>query len=395
MDDIKPIQIKPNKGPGAAPSAPPQPPAGAKPPKKGLRGWWRGLSKRNKIIIITSASVIVLAAGAFLTWRLVFYKPKPKPQPAPAIVHKEPEKPKLVQDPLTGVMVSPEAAAQPVAAVILENLYPAARPQSGLSSAGVVYEALAEGGITRYEAFYQEPFPPDLGPVRSLRTYFAYWGVEYAVPVVHAGGNADALDLISPLGMKDLDALGGGTSRYFRRIGDRPSPHNLYINAPSLTNLVADNHYATAPAFAPWTYKDETKVTAAAINNITINFSYFDYQAKFTYNPAGNNYARFVRGAADVDANGGVQVTPKNIVVMTMPTSFGVTRIGEQTVIMGVVGSGKVQIFRDGGEIDGTWSKPDNTARTTFTDANGQPIPLNRGQTWVSVLPAGRSITAQ
>src|SRR5216683_8017562 len=58
-------------------------------------------------------------------------------------------------------------------AIMVENQADA-RPQSGLTNADVVYEALAEGGITRFIALYLSGDAPVVGPVRSLRHYFAF-----------------------------------------------------------------------------------------------------------------------------------------------------------------------------------------------------------------------------
>lgn len=352
------------------------------------------LSRKTWIIIGVSASVVLLA-GIVVAIILIRHHHK-----KPAVVIKKIQvaaKPVTVPAPLTGLPVSTAAAAKPISAVIEENLYPDARPQSGLSAAGTVYEALAEGGITRYEAFYQEPFPADLGPVRSLRTYFAYWGREYNVPVAHAGGNMDALDLIGPLNMKNLDQFANGS--YFRRISSRYSPHNLYIYGASLEKLLSDKGYATAPDFTPWPRKSDAKPTTPptppTASTITVNFSYNDYQVKFTYNPTKDNYTRYLRGVLDTDANGNTPITPKDVIVMYVPTSYGKTRIGEDTVIMGLIGTGHAQVFQDGKVTEGTWAKSSATARTTFTDTAGKAIALNRGQTWVCVIPTGNSVVFQ
>ena len=70
-------------------------------------------------------------------------------------------------------------------AVMIEN-HADSRPQSGLSRADVVYEAVAEGGISRFLAVFYcgaaagSAKPYDVGPVRSARTYFLDWASEYA-----------------------------------------------------------------------------------------------------------------------------------------------------------------------------------------------------------------------
>ena len=75
-----------------------------------------------------------------------------------------------------------------------------------------------------------------------------------------------------------------------------------------------------------------------------------------------------------------------------MPTSYGYTRINEQTVIMKTVGTGKAIVFRDGNAIEGTWSKSSHTARTELLDASGQAIPLNAGNTWYSIVPTDKVV---
>lgn len=348
------------------------------------------LSKKTKIIIIVTVILLVLSAAG-----LIFYYTRPKPTTTRAQTSvktsEEAVKPATVPSPLTGVGVGGAAAKQPVVAVVVENFYPDARPQSGLASAGVVYEALAEGGITRYLALYQDHLAPDIGPVRSLRTYFVDWGLEYNAPVAHVGGNADALDLIKPLNMKNLDQFYNGS--YFRRVTSRYAPHNVYIIDAQMKKLLNDRVYAGEPTFTPWPRKDDKKSDSLTASTITVNFSGADYQAKFEYDPSSNSYARFVRNTPDVDANDKVAVKPKNVIVMYMPTQFGATRIGEATVVMQTVGTGKAVVFMDGVATEATWKKASHEGRTQYYDTNGAEIKLNRGQTWVSVIPVGKEVS--
>lgn len=308
-----------------------------------------------------------------------------KPKPAPK------EEPKIFS-PLTGLPVSGEDSKRPVIATIIEN-HPDARPQSGLSQAGVVYEALAEGGITRYMALFQNDVPKQIGPVRSLRTYFQDWALEFAVPVAHAGGNADAIDQIGALGMKSMNALYGQPSSYFTRAKDRYAPHNLYITGDQLTSLAGKLGYGGAPTFTPSPRKKDEPTTAPTHGLIQINYSYNGYQVEYRYDAATNSYARFLAGSPDIDRNTGQQIKVKNVVIQYMPTSFGVTRIGEQTVIMGTPGSGKTVVLRDGGAIEGTWSKANHNTRTQLLDAAGKDIPLVAGNTWYSIVPIGKEVS--
>lgn len=351
----------------------------------GTKHW----TKKTKIIVILSIIfAILLGAGVFAYFK--YYKAK-KRDLSVKTVDQVSSKPKTLPSPLTGLEVDEDLAKRPIVSVVVENLYPNARPQSGLSSAGVVYETLAEGGITRYEAVFGDQKPADVGPVRSLRTYFVNWGMEYNAPVVHAGGNADALDLAASLGMKDLNAFTNGD--YFRRINTRFSPHNLYISGDNLDQLVKDKGFDTQPDFTPWPRKDDQKADSPNATDINIDFSFKDYDVNYKYNPANNSYLRFLRGKEDIDINTNSQIEIKNLIVIYVPTSFGRTRTNEATVIEQLVGSGNAKIFMDGNVTDAKWSKSSPTSRTIFLDVNGGEIKLNRGISWVAAIPTTKSVT--
>jgi hypothetical protein len=312
----------------------------------------------------------------------VLATPSPTATPAPV----------TTGDPLTGLAVSESDAAQPVMAVMIENLDPDARPQSGLSQAGIVYEALAEGGITRFMALFQEPFPTSIGPVRSLRPYYLEWGLEHNIPVVHAGGSQPALAEVGPSGLKNIDAL-GSLGSYFARTSDRVAPHNLYISGTSLANMDKALGYDQAPTFTPLARKSDNPSGSPTSPTITINFSTSGYAVKYVYDAASNSYARFLAGVPHVDRNTGKQIYVKNVVVQFTGTTYGTQEDGKPETDIQDVGSGQALVFVDGNLVHATWQKANAKAQTTFTDSNGQPIQFNPGNTWISVLPKGNSVT--
>lgn len=349
------------------------------------------LSKKAKIIIACSV-VAVLLAGSAAAYMLT--RPK-KVERAAVQTKAAPPAKTTVPSPLTGVEVSPQLAKRPPVTVVIENLYPNARPQSGLSSAGVVYEALAEGGITRYLAVFQDglPLEKDIGPVRSLRTYFVDWTLEYNAPVVHAGGNVDAIALIKPTGLKSLNQFYNGN--YFRRISSRPAPHNLYTTGKQLDQLLKDRGYDGEPTFTPWPRKDDDTNRPGDAVNITVDFSARDYQASFAYDADSKLYKRSLRGTADIDADTNQQISPKNVVVISMPTHQNTTRENDLSLVMQTVGSGQAWVFTDGSVTVGRWQKDSRTDRIKFNDSTGAEIKLNRGQTWISVIPTDKTVNYQ
>jgi len=355
--------------------------------------WLTWLKEHRKLVIIVTAAVVVVAGGGALTWALTRPKPAPvvaakaTPTPTPTPV----PTPVTKLSPLTGLPVAPELADRPVSAVVIEN-HPDARPQSGLSDAGVVYEANAEGGITRFIAFFLENRPATLGPVRSLRTYFVDWALEFGAPAAHAGGNADALDLVSPLGMKDLNALSFASSGFYRTT-DRVAPHNLYTSSDKMDALLSKYGFNKSASFTPSPRKPDAPNPTPPHPNIHIDFSYAGYQVDYKYDSTTNDYARSLAGAPHIDRNTGKQIHVKNVVVEMMPTSYGVTRIGESTVIMQTVGSGQGWVMRDGDVVPVTWKKDSHSARTQLIDATGHDVPLDAGNTWYSIVPVGKTVS--
>lgn len=287
---------------------------------------------------------------------------------------------------LDGVEVKTEVANLFPWAVMIENLA-VTRPQSGLSSAGVVYEALAEGGITRFLAVFatNQNFG-DMGPVRSARPYFVDWASEYNPVYVHVGGSPQGLARIGELGVTDLNQFyNSGTFKYRE---DKNPPHHMFTDFNKLTFTARDKEYPAEGSFTPWTFKDETPLASRPVEEktITIDFSAFSYEVLYTYDRNTNVYKRSQGGSAFMDANTNTQIAPKNVIIQFVSISnFDAERLDITTI-----GSGDAILFRDGEAIEGTWEKDAPTARTIFKDFLGNEFELNAGQTWVEVLEKDR-----
>jgi len=140
-------------------------------------------------------------------------------------------------------------------AVMIDDLS-AARPQSGLQSASIVWHAPAEGGIPRYMAIFQETLPEDVGPVRSARQYYIAWAAEWKAVYVHAGGSPQALATLAAKGRGQYvyNADEFRYSKYFRRVSNRFPPHNLYTTLANLRKLSAAVGAERGPLEAAWTF---------------------------------------------------------------------------------------------------------------------------------------------
>ena len=292
--------------------------------------------------------------------------------------------PKTVPSTLTGLPVAPDINKRPVTGVMIENSQDA-RPQSGLSQAGVVFEAIAEGGITRFLALFQDQNPADIGPIRSARPYYVQWALGFDAGYAHVGGSPDGLALIKATGARDLDQFANSGS--YHRISSRAAPHNVYTSIDALMQLETGKGYGTSTYTGfPRTKSVPAKVPAAKTVNFAISGPL--YNVHYDYNAPTNSYNRSEGGAPQVDANGNKQISPQVVVGMVMPYSMN----GKYSVY-GVIGSGPAYVFQDGGVTIGTWTKADDKSQIKFTDGAGKPLKFIPGQTWLTALGSAANIT--
>jgi hypothetical protein len=259
-----------------------------------------------------------------------------------------------------------------------------ARPQSGLNDAGIVFEAIAEGGITRFVSLFQDGQPQYLGPVRSLRPYYIDWAAAFDASIAHVGGSPDALAQIRS-GGKDLDQFFNSGS-YWRQ-PTRVAPHNVYTSFERLDALNKSKGYISSH-FTSWPRKNDKKLAVPTAKAIDVNISSALYNSHYDYDTASNSYLRSEGGKPHIITNAqadtaGQQLHPKVVVVLVMPYSI-VDRSGHSGYA--TTGSGAAYIFQDGAVTQGNWSKGERGSQFSFTDANGQPIKLNMGQAWVTAV---------
>jgi len=339
-----------------------------------------GFLKKHKL----SSFIVFLAVvvSAFFVWQN-YSDPLPFKAPSLNITQKKETR---VRAPLSGVLVDPALAARRPIAVVIEN-HPDARSQTGFSNASLVYETLAEGGITRTLAIFQEN-DSEVGPVRSARTQFVYWAKELEAIFAHAGGSKDALALIGTVGVLDFNH----NTTDFWRDNSRYAPHNLYSTTEKLRAGGKKAGYSETDDTKPFIFKDDEKLeTRPESQSITINFSSFDFKVGYVYDKINNNYKRSVGGKSHTDKLTGKQLTAKNIVVQFANVS---EKSGGDTQVQ-VIGSGKTKYFIDGKSFEGTWKKADSGSRTKYLNSDGKEIELNAGITWIEVVRTGSDISVE
>lgn len=347
-----------------------------------LKAWWFRLSK-NKRFAIISAALLIFAAGSLAYYYFILPDSNPSLQISKSTKPKV-VKPTTVASPLTGLQVTPEAAARPVTGIMIENSQDA-RPQSGIDQAGVVYEAIAEGGITRFLTLYQDAQPQYVGPVRSLRPYYLDWLAPYDGSIAHVGGSPEALAQVRS-GMKDLDQFFNAGSYW--RVPSRAAPHNVYTSFERMDALNKAKGY-TSSKYTPFGRKPDAKLAVPTAKTIDLAISTgVTYHAHYDYDTATNSYLRSEGGAvhrataSEADKTG-QQLHPKVVIALIIPYSL-VDSTGHSGYAS--TGTGQMFVFQDGGVIPGSWTKAGRASQFSFVDSGGAPIKLDAGQTWLTVL---------
>lgn len=277
----------------------------------------------------------------------------------------------------------------------IENIYPVAvmidnhvdaRPPLGLSRANLVYEAEAEGGITRYLAIFASGEEINgIGPVRSARPYFVDWASEFSALYTHVGGSPEALAKMTKEDIFHINEFYQG--EYFWRGDDKIMPHNVYTSTNNLYKYLEKKDKKEGAYFS-WVYKDEAPLeNRGEDSSIRINFLLDSYKVEWKYSKAENNYTRYLAGIPHEDMSGEV-VKTKNILIEYIEAEV---IDNAMRLKMDVTGSGRALVCFDGKCNEGDWKKSNKTARTRFY-INDQEVEFNRGTTWIEVVRPEREV---
>jgi len=355
------------------------------------------------------------------------------------------EGPKTEECPINGQLYTKEEKAiwekrRPLL-VMIEN-HEDARPQSGLNNADVVYEAIAEGGITRFMAVYYcdasriGDIRYDVGPVRSARTYYLDIASEYGdYPLyTHVGGancsavkdpvtgkqigpcttnkKALAVEQISQYGWNNKGTWSDLSQfslsyRVCRREPDRTgqsraTEHTMYCSTKELWNVAADERGLSNiteasgetwdDSFLGWLFdEDGSSQTGLTTENVSLAFWNYDaYKVTWKYDAGSGKYVRYHGDEKQIDFNDKEAIEASNIVIQEVKETQSVDE--HKHNLYGVVGTGKGVLIQGGKRINITWSKRQRQGRTVFKKANGKEVKFIPGKIWVEILPRNSKI---
>lgn len=301
-------------------------------------------------------------------------------------------------DPLTGEQVEdPSVLDRRPIAIKISNYPPLVRPQRGLNNADLVFEHYAEGGATRFTAVFYSQDAHTVGSVRSARI------IDFEIPVMYdaalgfsgaAGTNKDRFSTVDWFDRIVSPDFGhGGFYRSYPEDEEVDFWHTMFTDTYRLREILQDRGLDVRPQFANgMVFSPEPP--EGGMPGEQIEVGYRGSYVTWWYDSGVGRYFRWNDGERHNDANRGEQINFKNIVVVSaehVVTDIPETEVGQgaNSIEIQIWGEGPATIFRDGQRFDGQWHRDDPHHMLTFTDLEGNPLPLAQGNTWIELVPLG------
>ncbi|MBU0974903.1 DUF3048 domain-containing protein [Patescibacteria group bacterium] len=309
-------------------------------------------------------------------------------------------------------------------AIMIENSVDA-RPQSGLGDADIVFEVIAEGGVTRFMGLFYcgvQRYDTIIAPVRSARTYFVEYASGFNFPLyVHVGGAnisgpANSLGQISDYGWSlenDMNQFSIGFPTFVRNNDrldrDVATEHTMQSSTEDLwkiaakrewTNFAPERKYGRTTlggddwkeTYKSWSFQDEVGVIGTT-TNIKYEFwdGFSDFGVEWQYDKGSNSYNRVMAGEPHFDLNTDKQIKASNVIVLLTIEKGPIDEL--KHMLYTTIGKGNALIFKNGDAIKATWSKATRESELEFFDRKGNEIEFARGLTWISVVGVSTEVT--
>ena len=346
-------------------------------------------NKRILLILLICGLVLFTACS-----REVVPEPEPEPEPIETVTPEpepepEPEVYTGPRNPLTYFPVDEEIDHQRPFAMVINNLQQAI-PQHGLRHADIIYEVPVEGGITRLLAVFQDiDGIGEVGPIRSARQYMVDIAQGHDALFIHAGGSPGAYTTIRNRGVQNIDGV-MGTGREFHRDQERSrrvgQEHALFTSDELILANIDNFNYRreheagfhTGLNFAEEIMHDG----AVAATTVTVVFSNHK-TGTFAFDEGSGNYYVSQYGGPHIDGITEEQLAVTNVLVLFAPFTV---MDNEGRLSTDFSNGGRGYYISGGVKIPILWEKPSYSAPFTYTLADGTPLVMNMGRTWVNIV---------
>jgi hypothetical protein len=279
---------------------------------------------------------------------------------------------------------------RPLAIMVQNN--PKARPHSGLIYADIVFEIVAEGGVTRFVTVFSSFDADIIGAVRSARIYFAEIARSLDPIYTFWGSYPQAYDAIKNMDMDVLDANSTAYVNYTSAGWREPTrsdalEHTAFIDTEGIREDASKYGYSLEGGQSPMAFKiDAPESERGSISEITVDFSSESYVAGFVYDKDTNKYLKSIAGVPHTDFETGQQISLNNVVVMLTDIDGPIDQYGHMLArTTGTHEQGEAYYFMDGNVLEGTWARNSIFDPFEFHDTEGNQVMFNRGSTWICI----------
>lgn len=315
---------------------------------------------------------------------------EPEPTPTPEPVNR---------NPLTGLEMNPDYLNRRPVAIMINNIKQAL-PQYGISKADIIYEVVAEGGITRMVAVMQDPSLADVvGSVRSTRSYYLDLAQGLDALLLHAGASEYAYNDIKTRGVTSLDAIRGGYEGplYYRdqsRIKNNGLEHSLMTTGERIVKIIDQASFRTEHKEGysyPVHFDPALTLDGDAATDVTVRMSQYK-TGEFEYNEETEHYLVYQYGKKHMDAGADTQLEMKNVLILYADiTSIKGDSYGRMAVDL--VGSGEGLYLCEGKAVDIRWSKDSYDAPFVYTNPDGSERIFHSGTSYISIVSSAKAVT--
>lgn len=314
----------------------------------------------------------------------------------------------MVRSVITNEWVAEDVAnTRPIAVMLPTDKV--AQPQYGIANAGVLYECMEEGEMSRQLGIIEDwQSLEKIGNIRSCRDYYVYWGLEWDPIIVHFGGPFYLADLITRSDVENITgcavdntSAAPGANAFFRT-DEHAAPHNAYTSGEKLVDAIgaqgysfthrpdcySEEHFQFASEDAPNTLEDAKGSFDATAVDLSKIFT--TTKSSFEYDEELGAYKKFIYGNPQIDATTNEQLTFENIIVQN--TYYEVRDAKGYLAFKAIDDTRDGYFFTKGKGIHITWIKESDYSPTRYYDDDGNEIVINTGKTFIAVAQDGREV---
>jgi len=287
---------------------------------------------------------------------------------------------------------SPTATPAPPPAPLIVQVEnsDAARPQTGLGGAAIVYEYVAEGGVSRFSAIYPHPPATQVGPIRSARLATLSLLRLYQGVLIYSGADQYIQGLLDASGLPHYDETTAAGDLF--RVDSRAPPHNLYSDGPHLADALK---HAAAPSIA-YSFFNPTSVAVQGKNVASFTVPLSKSEAPtWTWDPSHKSWTRSEPDTGQlVDAANQQPLRATTVIVQQVAITVA-PQVVDVNGVLGVshelTGSGNAQVFDAGQQFDATWTQV-ASGPPMLTLAGGTSAPVTTGSVWIELVADGSPV---